>query len=422
LIRQSLLIVFIRVSALVIVFLFNVILGRVFGPEGVGHYYLFVSVVTGLSVIGRLGADLSAIRYIGEIREPDPRSAQKAVWLETLALVGLVSLSISLVWHFGVGEKTVAALGISGTEHLIAIALIPLVILIINSAVLRGMKRAVMAAVPEILLLPTANLAFLIIIVVLGYREIDLVLTNYVAASILLALLTTLWFIRHFLNCKSVPPKISLQKIRSSNLPLLSVAMLTYIINWSGIWLIGTLSDASNAGLYGISWRLVTICGFVAVAANNVNAPYFAEYFNKGDTNRLRQRVRAATQLLYVTAVPLLVGVIVFAEPLLKIFGEGFVEGTGSLRLLALGQIVSAMCGPVGYVLIMAGHESLYNRIVFVSAITTVGLSAALIPERGAEGAAIGFACGLALRSIWTWLMVRSRLRVTATPFVKRRH
>jgi O-antigen/teichoic acid export membrane protein len=53
--KQTIVVVVIRVATMVSTILFNVILARAFGPQGLGQYYIFVSVVTGLSVIARVG-------------------------------------------------------------------------------------------------------------------------------------------------------------------------------------------------------------------------------------------------------------------------------------------------------------------------------------------------------------------------------
>ena len=51
-----------RVIGALLVFGFNLLLGRILGAEGVGSYYLTLGLITVASVIGRLGTETSLLR------------------------------------------------------------------------------------------------------------------------------------------------------------------------------------------------------------------------------------------------------------------------------------------------------------------------------------------------------------------------
>ena len=59
-----------------------------------------------------------------------------------------------------------------------------------------------------------------------------------------------------------------------------------------------------------------------------------------------------------------------FAAPIMGWFGPSFVAGTWSLKILVLGQLVSALCGSVGYLMAMTGHQN-KSVVVFGSAALT---------------------------------------------------
>jgi O-antigen/teichoic acid export membrane protein len=92
-----------------------------------------------------------------------------------------------------------------------------------------------------------------------------------------------------------------------------------------------------------------------------------------------------------VIALPLLL----LAEFVLRLFEDAFVAGSSALRILLVGQVVSAMAGSVGYIMMMTGHE---RQAAFVTLGATAGnilLNLMLIPPFGMEGAAVARAVTL---------------------------
>jgi O-antigen/teichoic acid export membrane protein len=82
-------------------------------------------------------------------------------------------------------------------------------------------------------------------------------------------------------------------------------------------------------------------------------------------------------------------------QTVLSLFGDGFASGSAALRILLLGQLVNATAGSVGVMLTMTGHERQAAVVMMVAAAGQIGLSVALIPRFGVEGAAVANAVSL---------------------------
>ncbi|NET61320.1 MAG: hypothetical protein F6K47_35890 [Symploca sp. SIO2E6] len=127
----------------------------------------------------------------------------------------------------------------------------------------------------------------------------------------------------------------------------------------------------------------------------------------------------AGVALTYLVQVFLArwMGRIVFSQPVLGIFGSEFMVASWQLKILVLGNLVSAWCGSVGYLMVMTGHQN-KSVVVFVSAtIINIVLNAIAIPLFGAVGAAMATAFTTALWNIWLSFLVVKHVGVSPLVF-----
>ena len=103
--------------------------------------------------------------------------------------------------------------------------------------------------------------------------------------------------------------------------------------------------------------------------------------------------------------------------PLLGIFGESFVAGDTSLRILLVGQVVGAGLGSVMYIMTITGQERPAAFILGAILVANLGLNFALIPEFGIEGAAVAKAGTLIAWKIAMALAVWRRIRILPSLF-----
>ncbi len=111
----------------------------------------------------------------------------------------------------------------------------------------------------------------------------------------------------------------------------------------------------------------------------------------------------------------LVIGVVVARQPLLAVFGEEFQGGETAVLILAGAQLISALMGSVGALLLVTGHYRDILAGLVLSASLNVGTSIALIPTLGVEGAAIGSASGVIAWNVIFALVVYRRLGIHCT-------
>jgi O-antigen/teichoic acid export membrane protein len=114
--------------------------------------------------------------------------------------------------------------------------------------------------------------------------------------------------------------------------------------------------------------------------------------------------------------------VMLLAPWILKLFGQEFVAGTESLRILCIGQIINASTGSVGLILNMTGHEK-YN-VMSLSLGTGINLllNLLLVPQFGLIGAAIAAATSMIVWNLCSaWHTVKQvKINPTAFSWAKR--
>ena len=95
--------------------------------------------------------------------------------------------------------------------------------------------------------------------------------------------------------------------------------------------------------------------------------------------------------------------------------------GRVALYILVIGQVLNAAAGPVGYLLILTGHERVCASVYGWSAVLNVGLNLMLIPPLGSTGAALATASTMALWNVWLSVLVLRRLGIRLLPLLSRR-
>ena len=133
---------------------------------------------------------------------------------------------------------------------------------------------------------------------------------------------------------------------------------------------------------------------------NLVFAPIVANLANLKQFDRLQDIYRTVTRWIVSLALPVFVGLILVARPLLSLFGEEFTAGIETLIILALAQLSNESVGSAGLLLAMCDHPKMMTWNNFVGMVLSVALALFLIPHFGLIGAAVSQAVMVAVVNI----------------------
>src|SRR5260221_600572 len=159
----------------------------------------------------------------------------------------------------------------------------------------------------------------------------------------------------------------------------------------------------------------MALVGFVPIGLQSVNqifSPIIAELHAAGNRPLLQKLYTTLTKWIIILTIPLALTLVVFARPLMGVFGSPFQSSAAVLAIGAIGQIVNCAVGSVGFLLMISGHQMSMVKIQAVNAVLMVGLSFFLIPRLGMTGAALASAITVATTNLWSLAAVRQRLKL----------
>jgi O-antigen/teichoic acid export membrane protein len=304
------------------------------------------------------------------------------------------------------------------TPFVVAMALVPILSLsLLRQAALQGLHRSVRGLIPESLVRP-GLLVVLVGVAAIASSDLDAaeaVGLTIIAASVSFAVGFLL--LRAHLPAAVRAARATYESrtwIRSAA-ALTMLSAVTIVDTQSGTVMLGLLAGPEDAGVYAAAMRLAEIVSFVLLAVNTPLAPHVARLYAENRMSELQRTVTRAAKAILVLTAPLVAVLLVFGSQLLLLFGDDFSGGNDALVVLALGQLVNALMGSVGILLIMTGHERDVLASVGCATLVGLGLTAALIPPLGAEGAAIGRVASLVTWNVALTVITYRRLGIHAT-------
>ncbi|MGH2770118.1 MAG: flippase [Actinomycetota bacterium] len=411
-----------KVFGAVLVFGFNVLLARLVGPDGAGLYFLALSVTSVAAVTGRVGLDFAVVRF----------TASHATHGEWDRVAGLHRMSVRIAIGFsavgmllvlagaGFASRTVfSEPSLEAPLRLMGLSILPLAVGSLYGALLKGLRRVRDALVPESVILPVLGI---LILGVFGRRfGLGAATVGYlVGAGALCAVSVALWR-RATPQLRGREGHFDRRLLLRTSLPLAWVAGMQLVMHYADILMVGIYLDKSAAGVYGVVLRTATLVGFILIAVNQIAPPKFAALYARGDLEGLGRLARRSSLLTTLAALPIAAPLLLAPGKVLGLFGPQFRAGAVALAILAVGQLINAATGPVGFLLIMTGHERSARNVMVAGALTFVSLNAALIPTFGINGAALSFAASGAGMMLAQARVAYRRLSIAVLPIPRRR-
>jgi O-antigen/teichoic acid export membrane protein len=196
--------------------------------------------------------------------------------------------------------------------------------------------------------------------------------------------------------------------------------LFSQLLFWTDLFVLSALmsslgpSGEEATGTYGAVLRAGQSLFLFLTSVSLTFSPFVADLHHRGDRDRLDALYKQVTRWSLAATIPVLLALAILPEQVMRIFGAGFEEGAGALRILIVGMIVPVMVGTVGFILIMAGRTG-WDLIVYVAAFA-IDVTLALLLARpeilGIRGAAIAQAVTLTFSAVARLFLVRRFLGI----------
>lgn len=387
-------------------------IARLIGTDGFGIFSYVLAWTSFLSYIATLGFHVAVLRFV-------PVHAAREEWglVRGVVLFAIgVSAAASLVLA-AIGTAVIVAL-----EHhlpdakeaglLIGMATIPaMTMYLITAALVRAFGGVVTALLPERIARDALLAALVAAMAAVAVRPVDAtgVLTALLFSSVLTAALAFVLMLRIWpANLKGVRPAFSIAQWCATVLPMTVLSLLDVLMVRTGVILLGWLEHIREAGIFALGFSIATLILLPRVAVGTMFAPTAADLHARDDHGGLQRLFARAALLSFAVSGLLAAPLLIFMEPVLRFFGDDFVQGAQIARLLILGQLIAAAMGPQQHLMTMTGQERAAAIALTVSAGLNVAGCLVGIKLFGAVGAA---AATTLVIVIWNVIMAVSIYR-----------
>jgi O-antigen/teichoic acid export membrane protein len=197
--------------------------------------------------------------------------------------------------------------------------------------------------------------------------------------------------------------------------PVLIMSAMVILLYRLDLFALAVFGTTTEVATYAAAITIAEIIGILPTAGYSGAVPFFAPFFRSGRTDLVQYTVRQYFRLLLVPAIVLTTIIVVFAGPLLGIYGAGsgsYSAGLAPIMILLAGQLISLLLGPAGYLLIMHGRALEVAIIYSCGLVVDIILLVVLVPRFGLVGAATCTLVSMFLAQVTMWWLVRRRLGV----------
>lgn len=379
-------------------YLLSFLIAKRFGAEGNGSFALFMSYIVIFSTFFYLGLDLFLVKQVSVLFKEKQYQQVKNIYSKIVFnyIIPIGLLSIFLVGLFALSYNNIKIL-------VIAIAIFLNVFIDINSAVLRGMKKAewysffmqfskyfvivVLFFIPSLLKVSDS---------IIYLYTLSLLINTILSTSILnkyLKLIISKNLIKHNIITGSI-----FSFLKSSKAFFFSSIIIISLV-WIDFTIADFFLDEKSVGIYSVSLKLATLISFGFSSFNAFLAPRISEVYSTMNIKKLQKVITQNFILVLPTILIPFIVILSFSEYLLSFFGEEFKSGWLVLLFLACGQFINSVFGPVSLLLQMTGNQKNFQNILIFALVFKLVSSFFLVKNYGIEGLALA---NLLTMCFWT--------------------
>jgi O-antigen/teichoic acid export membrane protein len=395
-------------------FVFSVLIGRTLGVEGAGLYFLALSLTSILSVLAKMGTDVTVIRFVSVNASQKRWGMVRAVLRWCVYRVMAMSLVIgSILWLFAplIAESVFSEPRLGEPLRLMSLAIPGFTMMHLLAGALKGLTRIPEAMLVSSILYPVFGIAMIWPLTsLMGVSGATVTYSLAMALAALAGLVFWRWRIGDRGSTKDPAPG---QELWHSVRPLLVTSLINRgMLPWMPVLLLGFWSEATEVGLFAAANRVMLLVSFSLISVNAVLSPRFAAMYAADNAEGLSRLSRRFSMIVTLAALPLLLLLMFRGGWVMSIFGSDFAVAEPILFILAIGQIVNTLCGSVFNLLNMTGNERSARNCAVISMSLNLGLNFILIPLYGVIGAAIATSIATIVNNLLGSYMVWRQLDV----------
>jgi O-antigen/teichoic acid export membrane protein len=392
-------------------FLFQVLVARRLGAEFFGLFVLGLTVFTIAEIIAQLGLPQGLVRFVSLFRGQNDRERLKGVILFSARSVICSGTIVGLGLFWGADALALRVFGQPDLAPVLRIFAVMTPFSVLGAILLssfQGFQALEYKIYVGELTEPSLRIVAVLIVFFAWGKTLPGTLWAYGLVA-LIALLQAVHFLKRIFPeffCRSLRPVYEIRRLMTFSWPLLFSYVLGQFLIVTDILVLGILGTSEEVGVYGTAQRTALLASIIFLSFNAIFAPIVADLYHRRELRDMEHLFKIVSKWTFSFTLPVSLLLILLARPILYIFGERFVQGAGSLAVLAGGWLVHSAMGNAGAVLTMSGRSKWHLLNFSILLALELGLNIFLIPRYGILGAALGTVGALILVDIITCLEV----------------
>jgi O-antigen/teichoic acid export membrane protein len=392
-----------RLFEYIVRFAFSIIVARAIGVEQFGLYTLGTTVVSIAAMLALLGFQTGIVRFMPPaIRKRDDARIWGIIQIATglPAISGLILATGLFLFAYPLANMVFHDNRLVFVFRLACLG-IPLEALNwIAFTIVQSFKKMQYIALANNIVIPVSKLFFSIAFLAAGLSTSGIVAAHVIATAAGLALL--IYFVNKLfkLNRPFRSAKRDLDQLLKYSLTTHLGWMLLTVRGTLETLILGFLGLTTGVGVFTAATRLSTIGNMLFVSIASISGPIITDLYSRGEFIQLKAFYRTTTRWLVTFNLPLFLTFMIFAGPLLSIFGSDFTTGATSLMILAIGMLVYTGTGVGATILDMTDHPKVNSANSAFLVLVSISFDVLFIPRWGVIGAAAASALATVLVNI----------------------
>ena len=403
-IKNSLNVLVLRISGIMLMFLLSLFLTNSFSAELVGQYDFVRSTLMILSGASLLGTNQAIIYYSGILTSNKSFGSIKGVYFKMTFLI-LIACAVLYVPIVIIDKETINQIfNKQGAYELVNLSLQGLVfysITMLNIDTIRALKYTLISEAFRNLFRYTPFFVFSAILYIIEQPEALVVWFIYsflVLFIISTIVVCSLFFKKDF--PKNVHHHFSSIDILKTSYPMALSAISYFLMQSTDILFISAYDTFESVAYYSIAVKLATVTALALISVNIVIAPKIASTHNEKNFSELKLILKKATRINVLISLPIIILLLCFSEYILSMFGTNYIFAKNALWILLFAQFFNSITGPSALYLNMTGRQKKLNVILLLSLIINIVLNLLLVPNYGMLGAAIATTTSFVLSKV----------------------
>jgi O-antigen/teichoic acid export membrane protein len=399
-------------------YLFKIYLARRLGPEALGIYALGMTITALMGLLNGPGLHQASVRFVATYVANGKSEHLRSFLIRStgfLLATDIVLSSSVLVVGPWIAEHFYHTKALKPYLWLFALIMFFGALAAFFGQVLQGYKDVMnRTGIANFVGTPLV-MSLTIILIAFGMGLWGYIFAQVVSgAVVLMLLLRMVWKLTPPPARRITGPLLPLEKeVLSFSTTVFGIGMLEFLLAQVDKVLIGFYINVREVGIYAVMTALVAFVPIALQSVNQIFTPMIADLHSRGDLALLGRLFQTLTKWVLAFTLPLATVLVVFAKPVVAMFGANFVEGWPVLVIGVLGQLVNCGTGSVGYLLLMSGNQRRLIKIQATMAIVMILINIIAIPRWGIIGAATATAVATIGTNLWSLREVRSALGVS---------